>query len=86
VAEVQKTFAERLPLTVDLKVDPKLNFSVVSLTQGGDGSTATLVQRGRTQIFRVGEPVFGVGELTDIKSDGVVLALGRREIFIPLIR
>ena len=86
VAEVQKTFAERLPLTVDLKVDPKLNFSVVSLTQGGDGSTATLVQRGKIQTFRVGEPVFGVGELTDIKGDGVVLALGRREIFLPLIR
>lgn len=86
VTEVQKTFAERLPLTVDLKVDPKLNFSVLSLTQGGDGSSATLVQRGKTQTFRVGEPVFGVGELLDIKVDGVVLALGRREIFLPLIR
>ena len=86
VAEVQKTFADRLTLIVDLKVDPKLNFSVVSLTKGGEGSTATLVQRGRTQTFRVGEPVFGLGELTDIKGDGVVLALGRREIFIPLIR
>ena len=86
VAEVQKTFAERLPLTVDLKVDPKLNFSLLSLTQGGDGSSATLMQRGKTQTFRVGEPVFGVGELLDIKVDGVVLALGRREIFLPLIR
>ncbi len=86
LAELQKSFAERLPLTVDLKVDPKLNFSVVSLTQGGDGSTATLVQRGKIQNFRVGEPVFGVGELMEIKVDGVVLALGRREIFIPLIR
>jgi hypothetical protein len=86
VAEVQKTFADRLPLTVDLKVDPKLNFSLLSLTQGGDGSSATLSQRGKTQTFRVGEPVFGVGELLDIKVDGVVLALGRREVFLPLIR
>lgn len=86
VAEVMKMFADRLPLTVDLKVDAKLNFNVLSITQGGDGSSATLAQRGKTQTFRVGEPVFGVGELLDIKVDGVVLALGRREIFIPLIR
>lgn len=86
VAEVQKTLVGRLPLRVDLKVDPKLNFVVLSLTQGGADSSATLLQRGKAQTFRVGEPVFGVGELVDIKVDGVVLALGRREIFIPLVR
>jgi hypothetical protein len=86
VAEVQKTMVGRLPLRIDLKVDPKLNFVVLSLTQGGADSSATLLQRGKAQTFRVGEPVFGVGELIDIKVDGVVLALGRREIFIPLVR
>lgn len=84
--ELQKAYADRLPLVVDLKVDPKLNFSVVSLALGGQVSTATLMQRGKTQNFRIGEAVFGAGELADIKPDGVVLALGRREIFIPLIR
>ncbi len=86
LGELQKSFAERLPLTVDLRVDPKLNFSVVGLTLGGNESTATLLQRGKTQTFRVGEPVFGIGELLAIKGDGVMLAMGRREIFIPLIR
>lgn len=83
---IRKSFESQLPITVELKVDAKLNFNVVSLTQGGDAPTATLVQRGKAQTFRVGEPVFGVGELMDIRVDGVMLALGRREVFIPLSR
>jgi len=83
---IKKTFESRLPITVDLKVDVKLNFHLVSLTQGGDAPTATLVQRGKVQTFRVGEPVFGVAELMDVRSDGVMLALGRREVFIPISR
>lgn len=84
--QVMKTFESRLPIGLELKVDSKLNFSVVSLTQGGDNPTATLLQRGKVQTFRIGEPVFGVGELTDIRIDGVTLALGRREVFIPMSR
>jgi hypothetical protein len=84
--DIQQAYVDRLPLSVELKVDPKLNFSVVSLMLGGNESTATLLQRGKSQTFRVGEPVFGTGELKDIRNDGVVLALGRREMFIPLIR
>lgn len=84
--EIQQAYVDRLPVSVELKVDPKLNFSVVSLMLGGNESTATLLQRGKSQTFRVGEPVFGTGELKDIRTDGVVLALGRREMFIPLIR
>lgn len=86
LGELQKIYAERVPLTIDLKVDPKLNFTVVSVSLGGNESIATMMQRGKTQAFRVGEPVFGNGELRDIKDDGVVLAMGRREMFIPLIR
>lgn len=84
--KIVEDFSSRLPLTVELKVDPKLNFTVVSLTQGGLESSATLIQRGKTQTFRVGESVFNTGELREVKSDGVVIALGRREMFIPLIR
>jgi hypothetical protein len=84
--DVKQTFAQQLPLNIELKVDPKLNFTVVSLMLGGNESTATLLQRGKSQTFRVGESVFGTGELKDIRNDGVVLALGRREMFIPLIR
>lgn len=84
--EVKRSFEGRLPLEIDLKVDPKLNFRVVSLTLGGNQSTATLMQRGKTQTFVVGDPVFGTGELREIKNDGVVVALGRREMFIPLLK
>ena len=84
--QVKKTFESQLPLKIDLKVDAKLNFNVVSLTQGGNAPTATLVQRGRVQTFRLGEMVFGVGELLDIRSDGVKIAVGRREVFMPLSR
>lgn len=83
---VKKAYESQLPIAIELKVDAKLNFNLVSLTQGGDAPTATLVQRGKVQTFRVGEPVFGVGELMDIRTDGVMLALGRREVFIPLSR
>lgn len=83
---IQRAFESRLPIFLNLKADTKLDFNVVSITQGGNGSTATLVQRGKAQTFRVGEAVFGVGDLTDIRRDGVLLALGRREVFIPLSR
>jgi hypothetical protein len=83
---VKKAFESQLPIAIELKVDAKLNFNLVSLTQGGDAPTAILVQRGKVQTFRVGEPVFGLGELMDIRIDGVILALGRREVFIPLSR
>lgn len=86
LTELKASYEDRLPLRIDLRVDPKLNFSVVSLMLGGNESTATLLQRGKTQTFRLGDAVFGTGELKDIRSDGVVLALGRREMFIPLIR
>lgn len=82
--ELQASMAVRLPLTVDLKVDPKLNFTLVGLTMGGEASTATLVQRGRMESYRVGEAVFGTGELREIRRNGVVIALGRRELFIPM--
>ena len=76
--------AQRVPLTFDLKVDPKLNFTLVGLTIGGETSTATLVQRGRVESYRLGEAVFGTGELREIRRNGVVIALGRRELFIPM--
>lgn len=76
--------AERVPLTIDLKVDPKLNFSLVGVALGGEGASASLLQRGRAETFRVGDTVFGTGELREIRRDGVVLAFGRRELFIPL--
>lgn len=79
-----QTLSDRLPLTVDLKVDPKLNFSLVGLTLGGNMATATLLQRGRVETFRVGESVFGTGELKEIRRNGVVVAMGRRELFIPM--
>jgi len=81
---LKQTQSDRLPLTFDLKVDPKLNFSLVGLTTGGDAATATLLQRGRAETFRVGEPVFGTGELKEIRRNGVVVAMGRRELFIPM--
>jgi hypothetical protein len=84
--KVKDDFAERVPLALDLKVDPKLNFTVVSLTQGGNESSATLMMRGKTQTFRLGDAVFGAGELREVSSDGVIIALGRREMFIPILR
>lgn len=84
LGELQASMAQRVPLTFDLKVDPKLNFTLVGLTIGGETSTATLVQRGRVESYRVGEAVFGTGELREIRRNGVVIALGRRELFIPM--
>jgi hypothetical protein len=84
--DLQKTYESRLPLTFDLKVDPKLNFTVVSVTMGGNASSATLMQRGKTQSYQLNDSVFGVAELKDIGEDGVTVQLGRRELFIPLTR
>lgn len=81
---LKEIHGQRLPLTFDIKVDPKLNFNLVGLTLGGDAASATLVQRGRAETFRVGEVVFGNGELKEIRRNGVVVAMGRRELFIPM--
>jgi hypothetical protein len=42
--------------------------------------------RGKSQTFRVGDSVFGAGELREVTAEGVVIALGRREMFIPILR
>lgn len=82
---LKQSHGQRLPLTFDIKVDPKLNFNLVAMTLGGQAASATLVQRGRAETFRVGEMVFGNGELKEIRSNGVIVAMGRRELFIPLL-
>ena len=56
---LKQMHGQRMPLTFDVKGDPKLNFSLVGLTLGGEAASATLVQRGRAETFRVGEMVFG---------------------------
>ena len=82
--ELVQGYADRVPLSFELKVDPKLNFTLVGLALGGDGDSATLVQRGRAATYRIGESVFDTAELREIRGNGVVVAMGRRELFIPL--
>jgi hypothetical protein len=86
VLEIKNNFADRLRLYVDLQVDEKVNFNVVSLSQGGQASLVTMAQYGNTQTFLAGEAVYGVAKLLEIKADGVALLLGRREIFLPLVQ
>ncbi|MEK9822054.1 MAG: hypothetical protein VW831_06740 [Gammaproteobacteria bacterium] len=82
---ISKSFEQRLPLTLDIQVDEKINFTVVSLSQGGEVPLATLVQYGNPTTFLQGEAVYGRAKLLEIRSDGVALLLGRRQIFLPLI-
>ena len=84
--DLLNTYSNRLPLTFALKVDPKLNFTVVGLTLSGESPSATLLQRGRVETYRVGETVFDTGELREIRRGGVMVGLGRRELFVPLAR
>ena len=80
-----KQFEGTLRLQTDLQVNEKINFNVVSLSQGGQLSLATMAQYGSTQTFAPGEAVFGVAKLLEVKGDGVALIMGRREIFLPLV-
>lgn len=82
---IRKSFQQRLPLSVDIQVDEKINFNVVSLSQGGEVPLATLVQYGNPTTFIQGEAVYGMAKLVEIRSDGVALLVGRRQIFLPLI-
>ena len=83
---IKKNFENRLKLTIDLQIDEKINFNVVSLSQGGQASLATMIQYGSTQTFLAGDAMYGVAKLLEVKSDGVDLLMGRREIFLPLIQ
>lgn len=84
MSELLQAFAGRLPLTTEVKVDAKLNFNLVGVTLSGELPTATLMQRGRLENYQLGDPVFGTGVLKEILREGVVLGLGRRDMFIPL--
>lgn len=82
--EVMSEYKEQIPLEFDVKVDRKLNFNLVGLTLDGVTSMATLMQKGRIDTFRIGESVFDAGDLKEIKLGGVILSIGKREIFIPM--
>ena len=82
---MRDSFERRFPVVIDIDVDPKINFNVVGLSQGGEIDLATLVQFGNPTTFKQGEPVFGLAKLLEIRSDGVALALGRRKVFLPMI-
>jgi hypothetical protein len=72
------------PVVVDIATDPKINFQVSSVLMGGQGNMAVLTLKGKTDAFRVGDEVFGLGELLEIRKDGVVVSSKSKELFVPV--
>jgi hypothetical protein len=51
---------------------------------GGQGNMAVLTLKGKTDTFKVGDEVFGLGELLEIRKDGVVVSSKSKELFVPV--
>jgi hypothetical protein len=83
VRQLTSTLLPRFPITVDIATDPKINFQVSSVVLGGAGAVANITLRGKTESFRVGDQVFGLGELMEIRKDGVVVSSKSKELFVP---
>jgi type II secretory pathway component PulC len=72
------------PVVVDIATDPKINFQVSSVMMGGQGTAAILTLRGKSEAFKVGDEVFGLGELLEIRKDGVIVSSKSKELFVPV--
>jgi hypothetical protein len=51
---------------------------------GGQGTAAILTLRGKSEAFKVGDEVFGIGELLEIRKDGVIVSSKSKELFVPV--
>jgi len=72
------------PVVVDIATDPKINFQVSSILMGPKGGVANLTLRGKSESFVVGNDVFGLGELLEIRKDGVIISSKSKELFVPV--
>jgi hypothetical protein len=72
------------PVVVDIAVDPKINFQVSSILMGAKGGVANLTLRGKSDSFVVGDDVFGLGELLEIRKDGIIISSKAKELFVPV--
>ena len=72
------------PVVVDIATDPKINFQVSSILMGAKGGVANLTLRGKSESFVVGNDVFGLGELLEIRKDGVIISSKSKELFVPV--
>ncbi len=84
VRNMTSTMMSTYPVVVDIATDTKVSFQVSSVLMGGQGAVAMLTMKGKTDPFRVGDEVFGVGELLEIRKDGVVVSSKSKELFVPV--
>ena len=84
VRNLTSSMMSSFPVVVDIATDPKIAFQVSSILMGGQGAVANLTLRGKTEAFRVGDEVFGLGELSEIRKDGVVVSSKSKELFVPV--
>jgi hypothetical protein len=85
VRKITEGLMSTFPVTVDITTDPKVNFQVSSVMTGGSApAVAYISQRGKTERFSVGDEVFGVGELLEIRKDGVIVSSRSKELFVPV--
>jgi hypothetical protein len=84
VRNLTSTMMSSYPVVVDIATDPKINFTVSSVLMGGQGNMAVLSLRGKSDVFKVGDDVFGLGELMEIRKDGVIVNSKSKELFVPV--
>lgn len=84
VRNLTSSMMSSYPVVVDIATDPKISFQVSSVLMGGQGAIANITLRGKTESFRVGSDVFGLGELMEIRKDGVIVSSKSKELFVPV--
>jgi hypothetical protein len=84
VRNLTSSMMSSYPVVVDIATDPRINFQVSSVMMGGQGTAAILTLRGKSEAFKVGDEVFGIGELLEIRKDGVIVSSKSKELFVPV--
>jgi type II secretory pathway component PulC len=84
VRNLTSSMMSSYPVVVDIATDPRINFQVSSVMMGGQGAAAILTLRGKSEAFKVGDEVFGIGELLEIRKDGIIVSSKSKELFVPV--
>jgi hypothetical protein len=83
---VEKELSRVFPLRMRIDVEPRVAFVVDSVYLGPTLPSAVISHKGKTETARQGEAAFGVGELTEVRKDGVVVTIGKAQMFVPIER
>lgn len=86
IESIEKELSKIFPLRMRIDVEPRVAFVVDSVYLGPTVPSAVISHKGKTETAKQGEAVFSVGELTEVRKDGVLVTIGKAQMFVPIER